>query len=190
VEILRRRGVNLGCVLRAIIESRLRVAGLDQSATGLKALRFRAAEVRALAAGRDDPERPLTIQEAARELGLKWQVVAHLVGAGAIAKEDGGIRSDSLDNFKKAYVSGAELAKARRTSPRHLAEILEREGVRPVVGPAVDGSRQNFYGRDSSTSGILPSPERSLAKRQPIVVTESTFRDGIHGRSEKDYGQD
>lgn len=55
------------------------------------------------------------------------------------------VTASSVETFWNVYVTGAALAKARKTSPRSLAAKLTESGILPVVGPAVDGSRQNIY---------------------------------------------
>lgn len=54
------------------------------------------------------------------------------------------IGRDALESFQQEYVSLAELAGGRRTSPRRL--LLELDLV-PVCGPTVDGCRQYFFRR-------------------------------------------
>ena len=153
IEILRRRGIDLPGVLRAVLGDSLPVAGLDDDAIGLKAFRFRAHDVRGLARARRKDSAFLSIQAAAHELDLKWQVVSDLVKAGLIRREPGGIPAAALANFRADFVSGADLAKLHKTSPRNVAAILEQQGVCPVVGPEIDGARQNFFRRNSLSDG-------------------------------------
>jgi hypothetical protein len=89
----------------------------------------------------------LTIQAITQRLKLNWVVVAHLVERGLLIAKDGFIRSEDFDRFQATYVSGSALAKEMKTSPRMASEILAERGILPVVGPQVDGSRQNFYRR-------------------------------------------
>jgi hypothetical protein len=146
VESLRRHGIDLVTSLRLILNGELPVTGLDREAVGLKRLRFRATAVRERGrAGNNGAS--MTIQAAGERLGLKWEVVAHLVKRGLLQAVDGLIAGTALRTFEENYVTGAELARCVRTSPRALAIMLEREGVLPATGPSVDGSRQNFYRR-------------------------------------------
>ena len=143
VKALRRRGMDLTGVLDEVLSGRLGVAGLDASATGLKRLRFRMENVRC---------RCGQPQDVARRLGVKWQVASHLVRAGLLGTESGALTMQTVAAFQSAFVSGAALAASEQTSPRHIAAVLSAKGVRPVVGPAVDGSRQNFYRRSDTGS--------------------------------------
>jgi hypothetical protein len=89
----------------------------------------------------------LTVQAVAQRLKMQWAVVAHLVERGLLISNDGLIRLADVERFQATFVSGSVLAKEMGTSPRRMAEILLDRGVMPVVGPRVDGSRQNFYRR-------------------------------------------
>ena len=150
VEVFRRRGVGIADVLGKVLVGRLVIAGLDTEQQGLKRFRFSTGDVRRVSRLHEDHEVPLTVQAAATQLGLKWQVVAHLVRAGLLGDPELGIVAADVASFQARYVSGAELARQERTSPRHVAGLLAARGVRPVVGPGMDGSRQNFYLREQA----------------------------------------
>ena len=79
---------------------------------------------------------------------MKHEMVAHLLRIGLIAQVDGDIDVESIRSFLRNHVTGSELAAARRTSPRALAQRLSASGILPVVGPGVDGARQNVYRRN------------------------------------------
>ncbi|WP_256367035.1 TniQ family protein [Acidisphaera sp. L21] len=147
-EALRRRGIGLAAMLAKVSEGNLQVRLRDRSAVGLKQLRFSSAEVRCLCRALEDPE-SMTLQAAAERMGLKWQVVANLVDRGLLPSWNGRISAADTSWFLDAHVSGGQLAREWRTSPRALAARLEREGVLPVAGPGVDGSRQNFFARSN-----------------------------------------
>ena len=138
-EAMRRRGVDLPGTIQAIRSGRIRAVGVDAGAVGLKRLVFNQAMVRAVCRGFDRS----TIQVAAERMGLKWEVVRHLLERGLLAGTD----AASVAAFDAEFVSGATLAVVRRTSPRALAVALARDGVEPVTGPGVDGGRQNFYAK-------------------------------------------
>lgn len=143
-EVLRRQGVTLDRMMALILDGSLGIGGMDVNAIGLKRLRFDPALVRALCQGlRSGPT--MTIEAAAEQLGLKWQVAAHLVGVGLLEVADGKVPVASVEAFARDYVTGASLAREQRTSPRNLASRLADQGICPVVGPEVDGSRQNIY---------------------------------------------
>lgn len=80
-------------------------------------------------------------------MGLKWEVVANLVARGLLPSDNGAIAAADVDRFLAGHVTGGQLARERGTSPRALAAELGRAGVEPVVGPGVDGSRQNIFAR-------------------------------------------
>jgi hypothetical protein len=146
-EALRRVGVDLPGMLRMLLDGRLAPAAVDGAERGLRHLRFDAREVRQVCRGLDGSPF-LTVQVAAERLGLKWEVVEHLVRHGVLKASEGGVAADEVARFTADYVSGAELARKLGTSPRALARRLEAQGVVPVSGPGVDGGRQNFYRRN------------------------------------------
>ncbi len=148
VEAFRRRGTDIGGLIEAVHDGRLPVAGLNEARTGLTRLQFGWRGLRSICRELEAAGQHLTIQAAAERLGLKWQVVNHLVAVGLLDSNADGISLMAIEAFKEAFVSGAELARTAKTSPRHLARVLGVQGVMPVVGPGVDGSRQNFYRRD------------------------------------------
>lgn len=90
----------------------------------------------------------LSVDQAAKVLGVKQQVAYALVHSGLIPTDRWQrpiqIGRDVLETFKREYVSLAELSSARRMSPRRL--LLELD-CRAVCGPAVDGCRQYFFKR-------------------------------------------
>ena len=146
-EVLRRQGVGFAEAVAMIGERRLQVVTVDEKAVGLKRLRFAPEAVATLRRSFETGD-ALTVEAAALHLGCKWQVVANLVARGLLPADGSGrVRPDALERFSAAYVTGADLARTRGTSPRSLAERLAADGVVPVVGPRVDGSRQNIYRR-------------------------------------------
>ncbi len=143
-ESCRRHGIAFAEFVRMIQDEVLLVAALDQNAFGLKRMRFARADLGAL---RPSPAAGdiLTVQAAAERLGLKWGVVSHLVQVGLIPGSPGRIPLSEVERFAKEYVTGAQLARQLGTSPRGLAARLAASGVVPVVGPGIDGSRQNIF---------------------------------------------
>ncbi|MBV8458441.1 MAG: helix-turn-helix domain-containing protein [Acetobacteraceae bacterium] len=150
-EAFRRRGVPLDRMVRLILDGDLNVLGIDQRAIGLKRLRFDPASVRRVCRAFENGP-TMAIEVAAERLGLKWQVAAHLVHAGLLEARNGRVTRASVERFDVEHVTGAALARERRTSPRSLARKLAAQGILPVVGPGIDGSRQNVYRREEIKS--------------------------------------
>lgn len=91
----------------------------------------------------------ISIDAAARLLGVKQQVAYHLVKVKALGSEilgqGGSIRripTTAIEAFRKTYVSLAQIARNRNTSPRAALASL---AVRPAIGPTIDGCRQYFF---------------------------------------------
>lgn len=90
----------------------------------------------------------VSVDEAAKALGVKQQVAYQLVHSGLLRSyrapdhADLRVRDVDLKAFWQEYVSLAELARNNKTSPRAL---LTRMLCSPATGPTVDGGRQYFY---------------------------------------------
>jgi len=90
----------------------------------------------------------VSVDEAATVLGIKQQVAYQLAHQGLLPsyqmlnRAEVRVRSVDLQDFQRTYVSLAELARSRKTSPKALLGKLLCE---PVTGPTVDGTRQYFY---------------------------------------------
>ena len=89
----------------------------------------------------------MSIDEAAKLLGVKQQVAYYLVKIGLIhsiqTKQSGKqITKEDLATFNNNYVALSVLAKKQQTSPFALFKSLK---IKPVTGPQIDGGRQYFY---------------------------------------------
>ena len=93
----------------------------------------------------------LSVDQAARTLGIKQEVAYGLVRSGllgAINMTGMGYRvmPEDIDRFRTTYVSLADLSRERRTSPRALLPLVAAQAV---CGPSVDGQRQYFFARSA-----------------------------------------
>ena len=91
----------------------------------------------------------VSIDEAARKLGIKQQVAYELVRSGLLetvsCKADSRrVALETLNEFQSEYVALAELARVNKCSPRAMKRFLS---CSPVTGPEVDDNRQYFYRR-------------------------------------------
>lgn len=90
----------------------------------------------------------LSVDQAAKALGVKQQVAYALVHSGLIKadlrQKPIQIGREALEYFQREYVALTELAGTRRRSCRRM--LLELEAA-PVCGPSVDGCRQYFFRR-------------------------------------------
>lgn len=155
-ESCRRRGIDFVEFVRMIRDGVLPVAAVNPDAVGLKRMHFTTADLKAVRPSAST-ENLLTVQAAAERLGLKWEVASHLVRVGIIGGAPDGIPLSEVERFARDYVTGAQLARDLGTSPRSLAARLAASGMLPVVGPEIDGSRQNVFSR-ADLAGL---PQRS-----------------------------
>ncbi|WP_083851186.1 helix-turn-helix domain-containing protein [Pusillimonas noertemannii] len=94
--------------------------------------------------------RSLSVDEAAKALGIKQQVAYQLVHSGLLQSYRGSERTElrvryvDLEAFQRQYISLAQLARNKKTSPKAL---LRKILCSPVTGPDIDGGRQYFYRR-------------------------------------------
>lgn len=99
------------------------------------------------------PDRGLTVRQAAVRLGIKEEVAYHLVRTGLLISTSPSrcvlISPENLDRFRTTYVALAELAHDAGRSPRSFMANLEAQ---PVCGPTINGCRQYFYRRDALNS--------------------------------------
>lgn len=90
----------------------------------------------------------MSIPEAANELCLKQEVVYHLIRRGLLhakhASTGWKVDQQAIHDFREKYVALADLAREKRTSPRHLMSFI---AAQPVSGPEVNGGRQYFFSR-------------------------------------------
>jgi hypothetical protein len=91
----------------------------------------------------------LSVDEAAKRLGLKQQVVYDLVKLELLATIQDNlpgrrVTRDSLDDFQVTYISLAEYSRSLNRAPRRVLKTLD---VQPITGPIIDGSRQYFFRR-------------------------------------------
>lgn len=137
-------------LVQALMSGRLVPVGTQAERTPLGKLVFVEFQARQwLTEIRDAPGVSLSVDEAAKRLGLKQQVVYDLVKAGLLAtpQEDRHgrrITPAALKAFRESYISLAEYAHSLNRAPRSVLQSLE---VQPISGPMIDGSRQYFYRR-------------------------------------------
>jgi TniQ len=156
-------GVSL---VRAVIDGQVPVLAGDQDRVPIGLAMLSPAETkRWLAMCRIESGEGLSVDQAAKELGLKQQVAYDVVRAGLLTTTDAGVlgrrvTARDIEVFREGYVSLADLAREANCLPRTL---LARVGVAPVCGPTVDGARQYFFRR----AELLPR------QAQPRAPTDS-----------------
>lgn len=110
-------------------------------------------------------ENDMSVDQAAKALGVKQQVAYDLVHAGLLIAAPGEdsvgsrVTNEGLSAFKAAYVSLSDLARDAQRSPRALlAEI----NVAPVCGPSLGSCRQYFFRRTEVLQSFI-TPKAALS---------------------------
>ncbi len=138
-------------IVRAVVEQQLHIVHHDPVLGAIAGVHISQA---ALDEWRDRRrKRVLRIDDVAKRLGFKQEVVYHLVRKGLIKSsvEKLGRRlcrivlEEDLEQFTSTYISAVEMAKLYGTSPKHLVYRLFRRLIHPETGPKIDGGRQYFY---------------------------------------------
>ena len=92
----------------------------------------------------------ISVDEAAKRLGVKQQVAYHLVKARLLVSYkdsygDTRVHNDAITAFENNYVSLLARAKEMGTSPKYALKLIAEI---PVCGSTIDGCRQYFYLRE------------------------------------------
>lgn len=137
-------------LVRALLEGEVRIGKPMANHGGLGGVRISTVSLCSwLDVYRTRERRGMSVDAAAKKLGIKQEVAYQLVRGGLLSTEvqDGArrISQDAIESFRQCYVSLVELAASRKMSPRKLLSILP---TMPVCGPGVDGTRQYFYRRE------------------------------------------
>ncbi len=143
----------IGKLLRSLLEGVLIATARQEGISGVSALIFDEALLRDWHYKQFSRSSSMSIPEVAEALQIKQEVAYALVRRGLIptVKERVGARSSTrvwpktIEAFKREYVFGRDLARDVGTSPKALADRLQRLDIRPVLGPSVDGSRQYLF---------------------------------------------
>ncbi|MGF6965750.1 hypothetical protein OKW43_002778 [Paraburkholderia sp. WC7.3g] len=100
----------------------------------------------------------ISIVEAAHRLGVKQEVMYHLINIGLVRTRTGKLRRraarvvdvDDLQKFTEQFLPLFSVAKAIGLSAREAPGWARQHGVEIVTGPSVDGGRQYWIRRQAS----------------------------------------
>lgn len=92
----------------------------------------------------------ISIVEAARRLGVKQEVMYHLINIGLVGTRTGKLRrrtarivdADELKRFSGQFLPLSTVARAMGISARQAPSWAREHGIEIVTGPSVDGGRQ------------------------------------------------
>lgn len=135
----------------------------DEAKKGLSGLMFDNVEIMDyLRSGlKNRREDSLTLEEAAKVIGTKYETLKLLIKKELITSEKirtgnycySLISKDEVKRFKSAYAITGDMARQVGTSPRFLADRLMANGIVPVSGPKIDSCRQYFF-KKSDIDGL------------------------------------
>lgn len=153
----------IGTLLKGVLEAGLIATSRLGASAGVTGLIFNETKLRDWHSRIFGRSSSMSVLEVAEALQIKQEVAYALVRHGLIdtVKERVGARTVTrvwpkmLATFKQHYVFGRDLASAVGTSPKALADRLDRLEIRPVLGPSVDGSRQYLYAAGDALNKAL-----------------------------------
>jgi hypothetical protein len=105
----------------------------------------------------------VSIAEAARRLGIKQEVMYHLINIGLVTTRTAklGRRAarvvdiDELQTFTAQFLPLVTVAKAMGISARDAPRWATQRGIEVVTGPSVDGGRQYWIRRPDDVESIM-----------------------------------
>jgi hypothetical protein len=144
-------------LIKAILSGEIGIAASLPMGHGLGDLALAENDVRAwLRTRRAQIDEWMSVDAAARQLGLKQQVAYELVARGLLpaAGSVSGrrVHRDAVASFRCTYVALADIARANARSPRQMLGAIS---VAPICGPSVDGARQYFFRRTDLGVALL-----------------------------------
>lgn len=112
----------------------------------------------------------LTVDQAAKLIGIKQQVAYELVHMNLIKAElmhrqpKGGsrIRRTEVEKFKQDYIFATEVGHRLGVSPRKAISILEKRLIKPISGPGIDDGRQLLYLKSESIKQIFDDAKNKI----------------------------
>lgn len=150
-------------LLRSVLAGELPVEKAERSAVG--EWRISVAATRAWAARqRSQPSAIVSLSQAAERLGLKHDVVRGLVRAGLLQavqaspehRSSWRISAADLTEFGARYVPLSVLADGAGIRRRDGFDWAQKQGLKVICGPRVDGSRQYFVDRSVMNKQLAP----------------------------------
>ncbi len=105
-----------------------------------------------------ESDSPISIVEAARRLGVKQEVMYHLINIGLVSTRTSKLRrraarvvdADELKKFSQQYLPLFTVARAMGISARQAPSWAREHGIEIVTGPSVDGGRQYWIRRQTA----------------------------------------
>ncbi|RBB37269.1 hypothetical protein DPV79_21525 [Burkholderia reimsis] len=104
----------------------------------------------------------ISIVEAARRLGVKQEVMYHLINIGLFSTRTGKLRrraaqvvdADELKKFSQQFLPLSTVARAMGISARQAPSWAREHGIEIVTGPSVDGGRQYWIRKPVDWDGF------------------------------------
>lgn len=100
-------------------------------------------------------QRGHSVSQVADKLGIKPEVVYHLMKVGLLKCEEVTIKGrrqrvvsdEAMLAFNQNFLALSAIASQWGVSPRHALKMLMDHGISPAAGPSVGGCRQYFFAR-------------------------------------------
>lgn len=137
----RSAGCKIEAAVSAILNGTLQVVGYKPG-LGLSGVFVQTSALRSI--GKTE-RGVITIDDAAKELNVKWEVLRDLIGLKALDGDTTGVAPAALAKFRRDFIACARLAEASGLRSRTLIKFLTAMGLTPAVAPPQ--CRQVFYRR-------------------------------------------
>lgn len=162
--------------LKAIGVKDLMPVGALDGVKGAASLLFRDEDLREWHERTQRPtDRPLTIPEVAKSLGIKQEVAYSLIRSGFLPtvsftsgknRVNQGVSANALRIFGENYLFARDMVGTLARSSRKIIQQLAALGINPVSGPTVDGCRQVLYANNVGLSHAMMTLRVCIPRRR------------------------
>lgn len=153
--------ITVASACAAILRREISVVAICDAQVGLRGLLVRAADVRRSGKGE---VAYMSVESASSLLRLHPDATRHLLRTGVLHRRNDGkspaIRAESVRQFGRRYVAGADIAATSGLSTRTTTALLASSGVVPAFGPPA--CRQVIFERAAVRTSSLRSASPSV----------------------------
>ncbi|WP_315809250.1 hypothetical protein [Pseudomonas sp. C9-3] len=124
--------------------------------------------------------RNISIEEAGKILGISLVAVTLLRNENFICctaeKSRNSLKLDSVERFKKQYISASEIQKIIKIPRTKVTRILSTFGIAPAICREMSTHRAVFYERSDISSELI----ENISKNRELLKTLTSFKSSIN----------